>query len=248
MRPVHRLTFRIREFETDKRGNLHAAILCKFLQEAATVHAAELGVSVESLVDSGVAWVLRRLHLNVTRWPKAGDEIIIDTWPEALDRLTTERRFDIRTGGGEIVGSATTIWLVLDLEKRRPVRIPAGIVESLSVHDLGRRPTRFPALTAPERSENEILLPVRWADLDLAGHVNNTSYVDWVLEATPDEVRDHRRLEELDIYYLSECRRGSSVVSACQAFPGTGELEIRHTVTRATDDELAACARSSWVT
>ena len=77
MRPVRRLTFRIREFETDKRGDLHAAVLSKFLQEAATVHAAELGVSVESLVDSGVAWVLRRLHLNVTRWPKAGDEIFL---------------------------------------------------------------------------------------------------------------------------------------------------------------------------
>ena len=27
-------------------------------------------------------------------------------------------------------------------------------------------------------------------DLDLAGHVNNTSYVEWAVEAVPDEIWD----------------------------------------------------------
>ena len=33
--------------------------------------------------------------------------------------------------------------------------------------------------------------PVRWADLDLLGHVNNVAYVDFLQEARADLFRDH---------------------------------------------------------
>jgi hypothetical protein len=49
------------------------------LQEAATAHAAELGVAVDALVGNGVAWVLSRVDLHVERWPRCDDEIVDET-------------------------------------------------------------------------------------------------------------------------------------------------------------------------
>ena len=83
MKAKHSKRFRVRSYETDPLGRLQVPILCKLLQEAATAHAAILGVAVETLIDSGVAWVLSRLHLEMNRWPKADDTIVIETWPEA---------------------------------------------------------------------------------------------------------------------------------------------------------------------
>ena len=34
--------------------------------------------------------------------------------------------------------------------------------------------------------------PIRWADLDLLGHVNNVRYVDYLQEARVDLMRAHR--------------------------------------------------------
>ena len=42
--------------------------------------------------------------------------------------------------------------------------------------------------------------PLRWADLDLLGHVNNVVYVDYLQEARVDMLRTHaptRRADEL---------------------------------------------------
>ena len=74
-------------------------MLCKLLQEAATAHAAKLGVAVESLREAGVAWVLSHLRLRVERWPGPDAEIVVKTWPEAANRLLVERRFEVLTGG-----------------------------------------------------------------------------------------------------------------------------------------------------
>lgn len=115
MRPVHRMTARVRSYETDSQGRLQAHILCKLLQEAATVHAAELGVAVESLKEIGVAWVLSHLNLHVERWPGPDAEIVVKTWPEAANRVLIERRFEVRhrllrQEDGTTVARARTVW------------------------------------------------------------------------------------------------------------------------------------------
>lgn len=43
----------------------------------------ELGVAVGALIDSGVAWVLSRLDLQMVRWPRCDDEMVVETWPSA---------------------------------------------------------------------------------------------------------------------------------------------------------------------
>jgi len=100
----------VRAYETDPYGRLQAPILCKLLQEAATSHAADLGVAVETLIQGGVAWVLSHLRLTVNRWPGVDAEIIVKTWPEAANRLFTERRFEVLDPTGTILATASTLW------------------------------------------------------------------------------------------------------------------------------------------
>jgi len=237
--------FRVRSYEADPLGRLQVPILCRLLQEAATAHAARLGVAVDALIDSGVAWVLSRLDLKVERWPRVDDEIVVETWPAAMNRLLTERRFRMLDSTGRELGAAATLWLVLDLERRRPVRLPPQVVGHLRDLDLAPDPMRPDELIEPEDPNIELAFTVRRSDVDLAGHANNTSFVEWAVEAVPDEVWRASDLHELAIQYLAECHRGQTVLSRSQLTRGE-PLEVRHQLLRQKDGVEVARARTTW--
>ena len=227
-------------------GRLRPPILCRLLQEAAAVHAAKLGVAVETLIDGGVAWVLSRLQLSVRRWPRAEEEVVVETWPAAANRLFTERRFEFRDPSGNVIATAATLWFILDLETRRAIRLPPTILDALDRLDLESAPMRPGALETPEPGDTEVEFTVRRSDLDLAGHVNNTSYVEWVIEAVSDKVWSVTDLAELEIAFLSECHHGQSIVSTSQTRGSAEAFEIRHSVLRRDGGEEVARARTVW--
>lgn len=238
--------FRVRAYEADPLGRLQVPILCRLLQEVATAHAAKLGVAVDVLIDSGVAWVLSRLDLKVERWPRVDDEIVVETWPAAMNRLLTERRFRILDADGDEMGSASTLWVVLDLERRRPVRLPPQVVEHLQELDLAPDPMRPDELIEPEDPNIELAFTVRRSDVDLAGHANNTSFVEWAVEAVPDEVWRASDPHEFEIQFLAECRRGQTVLSRAELLSADEAHEIRHQLVRTEDGAEVARARTVW--
>jgi len=246
MRTTYRESFQVRSYETDTRGRLQVPILCQFLEEAAVAHAAILGVAVEVLIESGVAWVLSRLHLEMERWPAADEEIVIVTWPEAASRLFTERRFDVLDASERGIGTVSTLWLVLDLERRRPVRLPPQVTDPLHEHEIGPEPRKFGDLATPNPIQRELGFTVRRSDLDLADHVNNTSYVEWAVEAVPDEVWASHDLAELEIHFLSECHHGQTVVSRSQSVEHGDETEVLHQLVRHDDASEVARALTHW--
>jgi medium-chain acyl-[acyl-carrier-protein] hydrolase len=236
----------VRSYETDPQGRLEVPILCKLMQETAVAHAAILGVSVETLMDNRVAWVLSHLDLKVERWPGPDAEITIKTWPEAASRLIIERRFEVLDSAGELSASASTYWLVLDLKRRRPVRLPAVVLEAMTKHEIGSATVKPDRLEQPDLVDLERVFTVRRSDLDLADHVNNTSYIEWAMEAVPDEVWTRQELAELQISFLSECHQGQTIVSVSQTTGDARGSEVRHQLVRREDGELAALARTVW--
>jgi acyl-ACP thioesterase len=246
MKAVHRESFQIRSYEVDPLGRLQIPILCRLLQEVATTHASMLGVAVETLLERGTAWVLSRLHLTLDRWPRSGDELLIETWPEAMSRLVVERRFALATPDGDPLASASTLWVILDLERRRPVRLPSDAWNRFHDHEIGSEPVKAGKLAVPDPFDRELGFTVRRSDVDLAGHANNTSFVEWVMEAVPDEIWSGHDLAELDIRFLAECHQGEIVHSRSQIIPSGEAREILHQIVRTGDETEVARALTTW--
>jgi medium-chain acyl-[acyl-carrier-protein] hydrolase len=249
-RTEHRQQFTVRAYETDPQGRLQPPILCRLLQEVAVAHANRLEVGVGLLIDHGVAWVLTQLQLEMERWPGPDEEIAITTWPHAANRLFTERRFELSDGSDRPLGSATTLWIMIDLAQRRPVRFPLYVAERLNRLDLGDSPLRLGDLATPDTIEKQLAFTVRRTDLDLAGHVNNTSYVEWAVEAVSDGVWSACDLQRLEIQFLSECHHGQTVLSGCQTIDHDERdgYEVRHVILREDDGAETARARTVWRT
>ena len=243
----HTETFPIRAFECDLHGRLLPRTFCLLLQEAASAHAAELGVSVDTLIARGVAWVLSQLRIDVQRWPTGGERLTIETWPEAASGTRTERRFAVRTADGQRVGEAVTIWLVLDLNRRRPVRLPDFVRDALAEVVASDEPATLdpiPAFASPRHTRS---LTVGYSDLDPVRHANNAAFVEWMVECTSGELWEHHDPELVAVHYLAECRLGDAVVA--QSAPDEGITEpptLLHRLVRGADGTEAARARTVW--
>jgi acyl-ACP thioesterase len=242
----HTEVFPIRAFECDLHGRLLPRTFCLLLQEAASSHAAELGVSVDGLLERGVAWVLAQLRLVVHRWPRVGDRLTIETWPEAASGSRTERRFVVADGAGGSIGEAITIWLVLDLERRRPVRLPDFVVTRLAAVVSSASPTRLSPIPAFGAAQHERALTVGYSDLDPVRHANNAAFVEWMVECTSGDLWESHDPAEVEVHYLAECRFGDAVVSQSAVVDGAEPPTLLHRLVRATDGVEAARARTVW--
>ena len=126
---THVETFRMRTYDLDAAGRVGLGAMCRYLQEAASNHAAALDVALERLGPLGLAWVLGRLHLRLERVPLWGEEIRVETWPSGRDALRATRDFLLLTESGEVFARATTAWSLVDFSRRRPVRLPDFVLE-----------------------------------------------------------------------------------------------------------------------
>jgi acyl-ACP thioesterase len=254
--------YTVRYYEADAGGTLAAHILCGFLQEIAGHHAGALGVGVEELFKKGLTWFLSRMRLLIDRSPRTGERIEVRTWPSGIDRLFALRDFVVTDGEGAPLASATSAWLVMDARSRKPARIQSiwdspdtsaipralpGGVPKLSPMKM-RKPDNEGSSSGGQASGiRESRFPVMYSDIDVNLHVNNTSYVRWVIESAGAGVLESRRLASLAVDYLAETRYGSIVHASARPSAAKGETEtLHHELRKEEDGQEIARARTVW--
>lgn len=266
-----RQQYRIRSADVDPAGRATTAALVKLLQESAAEHARRLGVGLEDLQRRGLTWYLKRLHLRLRRTPWIGETVEIETWPAALERLHAIRDYRLFFDGGfdaVEVGTASSAWLLMDVESGKPVRrLPE---ELRHLHPPApRRALDVPFHKLPELgpgdAEHPVLerpFPLRRADLDLNRHVNHGVFVDALLEAAPPELWAEAELLELEVDFLAEARPGDRLMTRCRRVEEdvvkedvveedveeTGDPRpcLLHDVVRIDDGRELVRARSRW--
>jgi acyl-ACP thioesterase len=236
---------RVRASDVTPAGTASVPALATYFQEAAGRHAAALGVSMQDLLAEGQAWVLARFRMEVERLPRWDDEIRLETWPSGLDRLFATREFIVQDAEGP-VAQGTSAWLVIDTERRRPLRPPPAL------HEM-ETPDRPPPLAghdedlpAPSRIDRERTFAVRYHDLDLNRHVNNVRYLEWVLETLPADVLDERRCVGCALTFEAEATLGDPVRATAELREEGDRLRGRHRLAHAESDRTLALATTSW--
>lgn len=244
--------FKIRGYEIGPDHRVPLQNFCGYMEEAAALHAAELGFSVEELARRGLAWALIRTWIDFEELPYLGGEVLneeeaslvrVRTWPVSVERLQYRRDFLI-TWRDRVLARAVTEWVVINLESRRAERIPEFIralqpPEPQPVMAVER--LRLPARDgAPPMAS----FPVRRADIDRNDHVNNARFTEWLVESTPAEISASRRISSLRIMYRAEGKYGDTV-TARGALEPDGGLTIG--LFRQADGQELVRARSLWV-
>jgi len=239
-------TVRVRSYDVTPQGTASILALADYFQEAAGRHADELGVSMQDLLAENRAWVLAHFRMQIDRLPRWNETITIETWPSGLDRLFALREVIVRDEEGTGLAEGTSSWLVIDTERRRPVRPPAVL------HDIDPpdRPspldTDLDDLSPPDRTDRERTFTVRYHDLDLNRHMNNVRYLEWAVETLPAEVLDDYRCCALALQFEAETTFGDSVRATAAMREEDAGLYVRHHLAHAGTGETVALAATRW--
>jgi acyl-ACP thioesterase len=207
-------TFPVRFGTIDRSDRLTLDAMFQFFQEAAICHAENLGVGRKDMARTGQAWILSRITVIVDRRPEYCETITVRSWPRGSEKLFAMRNYDIRDNSDIPVVKARSGWIVVDLEKRRPLR-PLSVMNNLPLNEgLESIPPEDCGVSGlAERSilQKKTERKALYTDIDYFGHVNNVRYVQWIEDALDPQILEKADKMRLDINYLNEILPGEII-------------------------------------
>lgn len=235
-------SYYIPTYEMDFKGNATLPMLGRFMQESASNHASHLGFGHEAMVAAGRIWMLLGLAFHVERYPHWRETIEVQTWPSCHERIYYFRDFRI-VCEGQPIGVASSKWIVVDLERRRPVRdaLHFGIDWNATERVW---PDCLQKMSAVESGEVVDDVIVRYTDLDVNEHVNNIRYIEWILDGFSLDFHKSHQLVEFEIQFQSEALYGDCVQIMQDSYD---EMNFAHSIRKSGGKEICR-ARSSWKT
>jgi acyl-ACP thioesterase len=218
-------------YHVDFERKITAPNLLLLLQEAAWKHASQHGFGYAQLQEKGLFWVLAKLKLVMHRYPQWTDTLRIETWGKAPELLTAFRDFEGLDRQGGAFFAATSAWHILSIAGNRPQSMEQfknsfPIVEGR--HALEEKPAKIPAAKNPQQTMPAAVLP---SDIDMNLHVNNTRYVQWILDRFDFGFLQHHQLKEMEVNFLSQAKMGDRYVIA------TGRLSNTEFISSAVRDD-----------
>ena len=201
-------TFPVRFGVVDRSDRLKLSSMFQFFQEAAICHAENLNVGREDMARTGQIWILSRMSVAVERRPDYCETITIRSWPRGGEKLFAVRDYDICGKDNIPVVSARSGWIIIDMEKRRPIR-PQSIMDNLPFNDglnaMDSIPAGLEERTNLEKAGERKAL---YTDVDYNGHVNNIRYIQWLEDSLDPQLLENAAKMRFDINYLVEIRGG----------------------------------------
>lgn len=244
---VYERPYRVNTYEADASGRLSIPGLFNYLQDAAARHATELKFGREHLEQENRFWVLSRILVKIDIIPDWEEEIILRTWPSGVDKLFALRDFEIIGLNGKKYGGATSCWLMVSRQNRRPVR-PDKLLEDMNMEMRKesfpeRYPSKLPGLV--NASYVSPVIPVRYSDLDINMHVNNVQYIKWVIDTYPLDFILGNEIKSAEVNYLSESVPGDEITVHVSEMENK---KFNHTIVRKNDDRELCRLQLTWKT
>ncbi len=219
--------------EIDPFGVCRPSAIHGFLQDAATLHAEELGVAREGLIERhGVFWLLVRIGYTLSRPALYGQTLTVRTWHRGVEGALFYRDFDL-LADGDPIGEGVSAWAVVDWTThslRRMVSL-SFITELGQSAQPAKKP--LPRLTAPPSLTPAGLREIRYSDLDVNRHLNNVRVSDIVCDALALTAHERAFVSSVQISY-----RAQSVVGETLRL-SRGELPDGRSYVRAEDKDGA---------
>lgn len=222
--------------EQDMKYTIKPAALLNYLQDTASKNIEGTPFGNVELNNEGLGWFLVRYRIEFDNYPVGVHDFVVKTENRGLLRQTAYRDFEAYDSNGNRILRATTSWLMVDIASKSLVNIEQ----------------KFPDLRKYEKRENDLTLRklrsfddfdstkifhVRYDDLDMNGHVNNTVYLAWAMEAVDYNFRNKYKIKSIDIYYKHEAVYGEDIISCIKTNEAC--LTTEHIIKNAqTDEEL----------
>jgi acyl-ACP thioesterase len=208
--------FHICGYDVDNNCRITISKLLSMMHETAWSHVSYLSKGWKELQDEGYFWALAKLHLKIYKLPKWNDKIRVETWAKERESIMFLRDYEVFDESGELLCCAISEWMLVDYRLNKIVRL-----EKLNTHlnypkDRMAFEGRVPRLPRVDFPENPHFQTVVLSDLDMNQHVNNASYVRWVVDQIPYNFYNTHDIKEVIINYVNQLKQGDKYCIAMQ--------------------------------
>ena len=206
MLPYYQKSFSVPSFATDRYNRLKPSYLLGLAQEVAGDHSALLKAD---FAHTQLYWVITRQQVQISRLPTSGENITLETWPMPTTRVAYPRSTIAYDEHGNELFRSISLWVLMDPQSRAMV-LPGKsgvIVDGL----LRGSELAVPGSLPPGNLQNTTTRTVRYTELDVNGHMNNTRYLDWMDDLLDASFHQNHTPREFTVCYLSEARENESI-------------------------------------
>ncbi|XP_056175333.1 oleoyl-acyl carrier protein thioesterase 1, chloroplastic isoform X1 [Syzygium oleosum] len=222
--------FIVRCYEVGMNKTATVETIANLLQEVGCNHAQGVGFSTDGFATTttmrkmNLIWVTARMHIEIYKYPAWSDVVEIETWCQGEGRIGTRRDWILKDYATDrVIGRATSKWVMMNQETRRLQKVSDDVRDEYLIFCPRESRLAFPEenngslkkiakLEDPAQYSRLGLVPRR-ADLDMNQHVNNVTYIGWVLESMPQEIIDSYELQTITLDYRRECQHDDVVDS-----------------------------------
>lgn len=233
--------YTLRTYECDRNGYLRIVSLFNLLQDMADSHAADLGLGMEFCLSNGLAWVGANYHVKISRMPKIHEKIKIVTWPSEEKKLGAIRDFAVYDEKNNLIMVASSQWILIDFIRKRPVALKDKLPQYKVVNEHSLV-SNFEKLPEIEKTDYEKTFSVRFDDIDINMHVNNSLYPLWAIETLEYGFRDQYLPNEIEIIFKKDSHLGENINVKSQI----NETQTLHSINSVTDYRELSRIRIKW--
>ena len=223
----------------DMNGHIKLPDVILLSLQVSGMQSIELGVSDKDVLEQyNLVWIITDYDIDVVRFPRFAEEITIETEALTYNCLFCYRRFTIYDEDGQEIIHMVATFVLMDRESRKVHPVVPEIVAPYQ-SDFSKKLVRGPKYTELEEAISKDY-HVRFYDLDMNGHVNNSKYLDWIFEVMGADFLANHIPQKINLKYVKEVRPGGMITSRYEL----NGLESNHQVT--SDCDINAQAKITW--
>lgn len=199
----------------DRHENLSMRNLVSIMGDVSLNHSYALEKDID--MDK-FRWIVYSWDVELMETIKENDEIEVTTHVVALNKFYAHRNVIVKRDE-KIIVKAYGVFLLVDVERMRPVKMPKELIHSYTKDNLIYEK---PKLSYGKDFANTKEIMVRYTDIDSNFHVNNAVYFDYIIDLCQLDIRD---IKFFNIVYKHEIRNKESIIG--EYIEEDGQIDYR---------------------
>ena len=223
---------------------LKPACLMQYMQDLASDSAESMDFGYSFVVQNNLAWFLLKYHMEFVDYPKGLYDLTLKTEPRGYNRLFAFRDFALFSAD-KCIAKMTSTWGLVDMKNKTMQNAQEFLGNNPNISPFVKRDSdlSYNKIKPLEKVDLEKIFEIRFDDLDVNQHVNNTNYIVWAFEPLSFEFRSEYKLKTLDMLFKKEISYGAKVLSQIEIQNDT----TLHSVKNALTNEELCVISANWV-
>lgn len=129
---TNEISFRIRYSETDQMGVVYHGNYAQYLELARVEWLRSLGISYKTMEEGGIMLPVISLSINFLKPALYDDLITVKVILKKKPAVRIEFDYEITNESGELLATANTVLVFMDMKRKRPTKCPKILLDKLN--------------------------------------------------------------------------------------------------------------------